>query len=265
MREEHTSRPGGRGRSGLSAWCVAIAPEGSAEDTGLPLAVLVRPRPLAAVAVLAINDHLLKGSGLLPNVVTGKLSDFSGLLYFPLLLVTALALVKLVVNAALQQQRFLGSPTLADLRAACVLTGLVFAGTEMSQAFADACATGSAAILPSSLAARATSTADLTDLLALPMLLVSYQWGAKTIAQVLPGRLRYVRHRMARGTPDALVHETFRDLLALSAARHAGIEDLVTIIIARPDDASVAQALQTYRERLNSGKTRKSWPTTRLA
>src|SRR3954469_11095790 len=47
---------------------------------------LVRPVPLAAVGVLAVNDHLLKGSGLLPGAVTGKLSDFAGLFFFPLLL-----------------------------------------------------------------------------------------------------------------------------------------------------------------------------------
>ena len=35
---------------------------------------LCHPLPLAAVLVLAVNDHVLKGSGLLPDMVTGKLS-----------------------------------------------------------------------------------------------------------------------------------------------------------------------------------------------
>src|SRR5688572_15378792 len=39
-----------------------------------------------ALAVLALNDHVLKGSGLLPGVLTGKLSDFAGLIVAPLLL-----------------------------------------------------------------------------------------------------------------------------------------------------------------------------------
>src|SRR5690242_20127817 len=51
---------------------------------------LLHPLPLAAVAVLAINDHLLKGAGVLPGWLTGKLSDIAGLFFFPLLL-TALA------------------------------------------------------------------------------------------------------------------------------------------------------------------------------
>lgn len=50
---------------------------------------LVHPLPLAAVGVLALNDHLLKGSGALPGAVTGKLSDFAGLFFFPLLLAAA--------------------------------------------------------------------------------------------------------------------------------------------------------------------------------
>ncbi|APR80760.1 Hypothetical protein A7982_06107 [Minicystis rosea] len=48
---------------------------------------LRRPLPLAAVAVLAFNDHVLKGSGLLPGWITGKLSDVAGLFFFPILLV----------------------------------------------------------------------------------------------------------------------------------------------------------------------------------
>src|SRR5262245_53546805 len=47
---------------------------------------LAHPVPLAAVGVLALNAHLLKGSGVLPGALTGKLSDFAGLFFFPLLL-----------------------------------------------------------------------------------------------------------------------------------------------------------------------------------
>ena len=47
---------------------------------------LLHPLPLAAVAVLAVNDHLLKGSSILPGSITGKLSDIAGLFFFPVLL-----------------------------------------------------------------------------------------------------------------------------------------------------------------------------------
>lgn len=48
---------------------------------------LLNPLVVSAVVVLLVNDHLLKGSGLVPGVVTGKLSDVAGLFFFPILLV----------------------------------------------------------------------------------------------------------------------------------------------------------------------------------
>ena len=47
---------------------------------------LAHPVPVAAVFLLAPNDHVLKGSGALPGSITGKLSDFAGLFFFPVLL-----------------------------------------------------------------------------------------------------------------------------------------------------------------------------------
>jgi len=45
---------------------------------------LMRPLPLLAIALLVINDHVLKQA--YPGVLTGKLSDFAGLFFFPLFL-----------------------------------------------------------------------------------------------------------------------------------------------------------------------------------
>ncbi len=41
---------------------------------------------LTALVVLVVNDHMLKGSGVLPGSVTGKLSDFAGLFVLAVLL-----------------------------------------------------------------------------------------------------------------------------------------------------------------------------------
>ena len=48
---------------------------------------LVDPTVIGAVALLAVNDHVLKGRGWLPGWLTGKLSDLAGLYFFPVLLV----------------------------------------------------------------------------------------------------------------------------------------------------------------------------------
>jgi hypothetical protein len=47
--------------------------------------VLVHPVAIAALVLLVVNDHLLKG--LYPGWVTGKLSDFAGMVVAPLVLV----------------------------------------------------------------------------------------------------------------------------------------------------------------------------------
>jgi hypothetical protein len=44
---------------------------------------LLHPLAVAAIAVLVVNDHLLKDA--YPGWLTGKLSDLAGLVFFPLL------------------------------------------------------------------------------------------------------------------------------------------------------------------------------------
>ena len=48
------------------------------------------PLWLASLALLVVNDHLLKRAGLLPGWLTGKLSDIAGLIVAPVLLATIL-------------------------------------------------------------------------------------------------------------------------------------------------------------------------------
>jgi hypothetical protein len=58
---------------------------------------LGHPLPLATVLLLAVNDHLLKARW--PGLLTGKLSDFAGLFFFPLLLPLPPALSVLATGA----------------------------------------------------------------------------------------------------------------------------------------------------------------------
>jgi hypothetical protein len=48
-------------------------------------AALAHPVFWCALATLLINDHLLKGAGILPGAVTGKLSDVAGMIVAPVL------------------------------------------------------------------------------------------------------------------------------------------------------------------------------------
>jgi hypothetical protein len=111
---------------------------------------LVHPLPLAAIALTALNDHVLKGSGLLPGWLTGKLSDFTGLFFFPLV-------VAAVVRAK----------TPAARAAVVIAVGALFAGLKLSPA---ACAW---------IAPLAGVTPDPTDLVALPVLALAWLWMAR--------------------------------------------------------------------------------------
>jgi len=62
----------------------------SSSPTGVAQRALLHPLWLGSLLVLALNDHVLKGAGLVPDAVTGKLSDIAGMLVAPALLATAL-------------------------------------------------------------------------------------------------------------------------------------------------------------------------------
>jgi hypothetical protein len=66
-------------------------PERLPGEIGVALRCLAHPWSLAALALLALNDHMWKGAG--PGWLTGKLSDVAGLFYFPFLVAAACALV----------------------------------------------------------------------------------------------------------------------------------------------------------------------------
>lgn len=55
----------------------------------------------AALTVLVVNDHVLKGAGLLPGWLTGKLSDFAGLVVAPVVAVSVLRARSTAIRATL--------------------------------------------------------------------------------------------------------------------------------------------------------------------
>jgi hypothetical protein len=114
---------------------------------------------VGAVALLVANDWLLKGSGLLPGGLTGKLSDVAGMLVAPVVLATLLALARV--------------PPSRGRWVAVAAVGLVFAALKLDAGFAarfDGLVNAGTRALRVPLAAR-TAT-DPTDLLVLPLLVV---------------------------------------------------------------------------------------------
>lgn len=131
---------------------------------------LVHPIVVIAIALLIVNDHVLKA--IAPGVLTGKLSDVAGMIFFPVLL--AAAAEQLGIRRGV-----------AAVIVAAMATGVVFATIKLSPAAADLYRTGMAALqwpFRASIAAlagdplpalgRAQLVADRTDLIALLALVV---------------------------------------------------------------------------------------------
>jgi hypothetical protein len=88
----------------------------------LPGDALLQPLALGAIAVLLLNDHVFKAFA--PGLVTGKLSDIAGLVFFPLLLV---AFAELVLTAT---GRWRG-PEVRLVGAAVAVTGVAFTAVKL--------------------------------------------------------------------------------------------------------------------------------------
>jgi hypothetical protein len=144
--------------------------------------VFWHPVPIAAMIIVALNDHLLKGSGLLPGWVTGKLSDVAGMIFFPLF---ALALAEALVSALAPVVSKLGLAssmrfrvTRGRLLASCAITGLFFAALKLSPLAAEIYLSWYRAV-----GLRAAVTPDLTDLVALLCLPIAYLVGSRRVAE----------------------------------------------------------------------------------
>lgn len=145
----------------------------------VPGDTLICPPVLAAIAILIANDHYLKWQ--FPGVITGKVSDVAGLVFFPVLFVAGIEGLRRLVGV---HQWTLSSRALG---LAVVFSGVAFAMVKISPDLAAVYSSGLGVIrwplralmavaqgrgVPS--AEPVTVLADRTDLVALPALAVAW-------------------------------------------------------------------------------------------
>lgn len=149
--------------------------------------VLAHPLWVACLLVLLVNDHILKGAGLLPGWVTGKLSDLAGLFVAPALV---------------------GVLTRVKSRHALVLVhafvGLGFAAFELSSELTAAADAGYRLA-----GFRWQQWSDPTDLLALFVLPLAFAFAARVA-------------RRDRQTKEGLLHRALASIGLLACAASTG-------------------------------------------
>ncbi len=131
--------------------------------------LFTRAAPVACMLLVALNDHVLKGAGLLPGVVTGKLSDFAGLYFAPLLVAELWMFARPSPLAHVPVRRVAG---------AALGFGVLFTAIKTYPP-ADR---WYEAVLTALLRRPAGNTVDPTDLVALVMLGVAV-WDARRLMQ----------------------------------------------------------------------------------
>ena len=142
---------------------------------------MLHPVILGAVALLLLNDHVLKQA--MPGLLTGKLSDVAGLVFFPLLLVGIWEVAAVRLGGAVPAGRFV-------VAVMVIVSGVAFASVKtvplanqayretlgaMQWPFTFAASIADGGPAPAFVPVRLA--ADPTDLVALPVLLVPFVIG----------------------------------------------------------------------------------------
>ena len=214
-----------------------LAGEDSTRRAGLPVNELLAPLPLLMIALLVVNDWVLKPA--VGGVVTGKLSDVAGVAVAPLIL-TAVLDLSLLAAARLGLRV---DPTLRawKLAVAITITAAAFVAAKLSPAVAKAIAATLAGAF-----GHAAIVADPTDLLALPAIVIAAYHGRKVIARIPAGRVAHVARASRAGRPIAA---PFADAVRAGAAADdvAALDGAVRAWLAGGPAAPVDAALDRLR------------------
>lgn len=219
----------------------------------LPATEFVHPLPIAALILLAVNDHLLKGSGWLPGVITGKLSDFAGLFFFPLLFTACLDVMLHALNRVRGEARHDASLRMWKLWLAAAVTTAVFTGIKLSEQLAHWYGELILAMDLGDFFPAVRIVQDPTDLAALPMVLCAVWFGRTRLAEVPPARMAHLQYLMGRTREgEALLSRELADCRRVSRQGDRAFRALVEGLrdhMGRSGESSAASATRARAER----------------
>jgi len=220
-------------------WRVLAGGDG-ADRAGLPWAEALAPLPLAALALVVVNDWLLKPAvGAQAGWLTGKLSDVAGVIVAPLV---ATAVVDLGAWALAR----LGAPLDWTLRRWKLALAIAITAAGVVAVKLSAGAAGAVARGLGGLGFDARIVVDPTDLLALPALGLAWWQGRRALARGAHGRLAWLAAQHRRGVD---VPHPFADAVQAGAdpARVAELEAAAATWLAGGPSAPVDRALARLR------------------
>ncbi len=156
---------------------------------GLPWVEALAPLPLAALALVVVNDRLLKPAvGAQVGWLTGKLSDVAGVIVAPLV---ATAVMDLLAWALAR----LGAPLDWTLRRWKLALAIAVTAAGVIAVKLSAGAAGALERGLGGLGLDARVVVDPTDLLALPALGLAWWQGRRALARGAHGRLAWLAAR----------------------------------------------------------------------
>lgn len=209
-------------------WITKLTGSDGPNRRSLPAGEFFHPLSLLALVLLVVNDWYLKPSSWAPGLVTGKLSDLTGLLFFPLLATASIDSLLLLLSRLGARVDF--TLRRAKLAASIAITAAIFSAIKLSapanQAFLD---------LLDFFGLSAQVVRDPTDLLALPILWVSWRIGRWEISRVPLGRIELILRRHARS--GVVASHSLHDIVS-AGADPAGVRDLAEALDAYLEDSS---------------------------
>ena len=214
-----------------------LAGADAAGRPGLPWAEALAPLTLTALAVLVVNDWVLKPA--IGGWLTGKLSDVAGVIAAPLVATAA-------VDVGAWAVAKLGVPLDWTLRQWKLLLAIAVTAAGVGAVKLSAGAAGAVVAALGAIGIHARIVVDPTDLLALPALALAWWQGRRALARGAHGRLAWLAAQHRRGRT---IVAPYADAVAAGADERAVVtlEAAVTTWCAGGSAAAVDHALARLR------------------